>query len=111
MPRRRSILLNGLRLVVTVPGPLLWTYALNLGLAFLFSIKLHAQFSSILDHSLAAERLNSAFDLGTISGVGLRLSYGAPSVGGSSKVAMRASVDLPQPDSPTMPSVSPRSTW
>src|SRR5262245_8610889 len=33
-----------------------------------------------------------------------------PPVGSSSRMMQRASVDLPQPDSPTMPSVSPRST-
>src|SRR5690606_4016864 len=32
----------------------------------------------------------------------------APAVGSSSRTSRRASVDLPQPDSPTMPSVSPR---
>lgn len=33
-----------------------------------------------------------------------------PAVGGRSRTAMRASVDLPHPDSPTRPSVSPRRT-
>jgi hypothetical protein len=79
--RHRSILLHGLRLVITVPGALLWTYAVNLLIAFVFSLKLHAQLSSILDHSLAAERLNAAFDLGTLGAVSHRLTYMAPSVG------------------------------
>ena len=34
----------------------------------------------------------------------------APEVGGSIRVTMRASVDLPQPDSPTTASVRPGST-
>ena len=34
----------------------------------------------------------------------------SPPVGGRSRTAMRASVDLPHPDSPTRPSVSPRRT-
>lgn len=83
-PRRRSILVYGLRLVVTVPGALLWTYALNLGLALVFSLRLHAQLASILDHSLAAERLNSAFDFGTLQAVLHRMSYMAPDTGDTS---------------------------
>jgi hypothetical protein len=35
----------------------------------------------------------------------------APDVGSSSLNATRPSVDLPQPDSPTSPSVVPRITW
>ena len=81
--QRRSILLHGLRLVVTIPGALLWTYALNLGLALVFSLRLHAQLSSILDRSLAAERLNSAFDLGTLEAALHRISYHAPQTGNS----------------------------
>jgi hypothetical protein len=81
MGRRRSILLHGLKLVVTIPGALLWTYALNLGLALVFSLRGHAQLSSILDHSLAAERLNSAFDLGTLQEALHRMSYNVPSSG------------------------------
>jgi hypothetical protein len=81
MKLRRSILLHGLRLVITRPGAILWTYALNLGIAILFSLRLHAQLASILDHSLAAERLNSAFDLGTLQSVLHRLDYMAPSTG------------------------------
>jgi len=83
MEKRRSILLHGLRLVVTIPGALSWTYALNLGLALVFSLRLHAQLSSILDHSLAAERLNSAFDVGTLLAVVHRIGYNAPDIGSS----------------------------
>ena len=73
MPRQRSILLHGLRLVVMHPGPLVWSYLFNLGIALLFSVRLHAQLSAILDHSLAAGRLTSAFDLGTLLSVTQRL--------------------------------------
>src|SRR6188768_774347 len=34
-----------------------------------------------------------------------------PPVGSSRRMITRASVDFPQPDSPTIPSVSPRRTW
>ena len=78
---RRSILAHGLRLVVVSPGALLWTFALNLGVAILFSLRLNAQLGSILDHSLAAERLNAAFDLGTLQMTIQRLGYMAPSSG------------------------------
>jgi hypothetical protein len=84
MARRRSILWHGLLLVVKVPGGLLWTYALNLGLAFLFSIRIHAQLASILDRSLEAQRLNTAFDLGVLNEAIHRISYMAPSTGSSS---------------------------
>jgi hypothetical protein len=84
----RSILLHGLRLVVTRPGALLWAYAFNLGIALLFSLRLHAQFASILDHSLEAERLNSAFDLGVLAEAFQRFTYKAPSTGQTSYLGM-----------------------
>jgi hypothetical protein len=86
--RRRSILLHGLRLVLAQPGPLLWTYAFNLGIAVLFSLRLHAQLASILDHSLAAERLSSAFDLGTVASASYRLSEHAPNAGSTSYLGL-----------------------
>ena len=88
MALRRSILWNGLRLVLKAPGTLLWTYALNLGLALVFSLRLHAQLAAVLDHSLAAERLNSAFDLGTLLGVVHRLNYMAPATGGTAYLGL-----------------------
>ena len=88
MALRRSILWNGLRLVLKAPGALLWTYALNLGLALVFALRLHAQLSAVLDHSLAAERLNSAFDLGTLLGVVHRLNYMAAPSGATSYVGL-----------------------
>jgi hypothetical protein len=88
MARRRSILWHGLRLVVTRPGAVLWTYALNLGLALVFSLRLHAQLASILDHSLEAERLNSAFDLGVLAEALHRLGYMAPSSGATAYLGL-----------------------
>ncbi len=82
------MLLHGLRLLATRPAALLWTYALNLGIALLFSMRLHAQMSSVLDHSLGAERLNSAFDLGTLAAVLHRLDYQAPSTGAASYMGL-----------------------
>ncbi len=88
--RARSLVWRGLRLVLASPGALLWTYAFNLGLALLFSLRLHAQMASVLDHSLAAERLSSAFDLGTLLGVQHALSYHAPAGGASSYAGLPA---------------------
>jgi hypothetical protein len=88
MARRRSILWHGLLLVAKVPGALLWTYALNLVIALLFSLRLHAQLSSILDHSLEAQRLNTAFDLGVLNEAIHRLSYMAPSTGSTSYLGL-----------------------
>jgi hypothetical protein len=78
---RRSILLHGLGLVLSRPGALLWTYAFNLGTALLFSLRFHLQLAGLLDHSLAAERLNTAFDLGTLIAALQRLNHGVPSAG------------------------------
>jgi hypothetical protein len=86
--RQRSLLAHGLRLVITTPGALLWTYAFNVGIALLFSLYLHAQLASLLDHSLAAERLNSAFDLGTLSAASLRLSQHTPSAGATTYLGL-----------------------
>jgi hypothetical protein len=79
----RSLLLNGFSLLLAAPGALLWTYALNLSLALAFSLRVHAQLSAILSHSLAAERLTSAFDLGTLTAVVERLNTNVPSTGGT----------------------------
>ena len=88
MAPRRSILIRGLRLVLAHPGGLLWTYAFNLGLALVFSLRLHAQLASILDHSLAAQRLTSAFDLGTVLNASYRLGEHAPSSGMTSYLGL-----------------------
>jgi hypothetical protein len=76
MPERRNIFLHGLFLTLRRFPALLWAYAFNLGLALIFSIRLHSQFGSIMDHSLAAQRLTSGFDLGTLANTFLRLQDG-----------------------------------
>jgi hypothetical protein len=88
MRRRRSLLWHGLLLVLKHPGAVLWTYALNLGLAVVFSLRLNAQLASILDRSLEAQRLNSAFDLGILAEVVHRITYQSPSTGGAGYVGL-----------------------
>ncbi len=88
MTPRRSVLLHGLRLVVAHPGALLWTYAFNLGIALLFSVRVHAQFSDVLNHSLAAERLNTAFDAGTLVAAIGRVWHDAPSSGSAAYLGL-----------------------
>ena len=73
MPERRNVFLHGLSITLHRLPALLWTYAFNLALAFLFAIPFKLQISSFLDHSLAAQRLSSGFDLGTIGETYLRL--------------------------------------
>ncbi len=85
--RRRSILLHGLRLVLRSPGALLWTYAFNLFFALLAGIALQSRLNDILSHSLASERLTSAFDLGVLSSAILRMNRDAPSTGTAAYVA------------------------
>ena len=86
MLERRNIFLHGLSLTLRYLPALLWTYAVNLGLALLFSLRLHAQLASILDHSLAAQRLIGGFDIGTVANVFLRL-HDSPSGGNTSSYA------------------------
>jgi hypothetical protein len=78
---RRSILLGGLRLVWQHPGAVVWTYLFNLGIALVFSLPLHARLASVLDHSIAAQGLNAAFDFGTLGAVSHQLGYRVPSSG------------------------------
>ena len=48
---------------------------------------------------------NFASRIAAMSTLSIRI---APLVGSTSRATQRATVDLPEPDSPTMPSVSPR---
>ena len=72
MTEHRSIFLHGLSMTLRRFPALLWTYVFNLGLALLFALRLHTQIASILDHSLASQRLINGFDLGTVASVFLR---------------------------------------
>ena len=76
MPESSNIFLHGLSLTLRRFPALLWTYFFNLTLAFLFSIGLNFQLAKLLDHSLAAQRLSSGFDLGAISETYLHLHEG-----------------------------------
>jgi hypothetical protein len=76
MPERRNIFLHGLSLTLRRLPALLWAYVFNLALALLFSISLNRQLSTLLTHSLAAQRLSSGFDLGTIGEIYLHLHEG-----------------------------------
>jgi hypothetical protein len=76
MLERRNIFLHGLFLTLRRFPAVVWAYVFNLGLALVFSIRLHAQFSSIMDHSLAAQRLTGGFDLATAASTFLRLQDG-----------------------------------
>lgn len=85
--RRRSLLLHGLRLVLRSPGALLWTYAFNLAFALIAGIGLKSRLNDILAHSLASERLTSAFDLGVLASAFERMGRDAPSTGAAGIVA------------------------
>jgi hypothetical protein len=76
MPPQRNIFLDGLSITLRRFPALLWAYIFNLALAFLFSIPFKLQISTLLDHSLAAQRLSSGFDLGTIGETYLHMHEG-----------------------------------
>ncbi|QHN02224.1 hypothetical protein FTO74_01635 [Granulicella sp. WH15] len=87
-PRRRSLLLHGLGITLRRPGAVLWTYAFNLALALLFALRFGTQLGSILTHSLAGQRLTSAFDIGTAGDALIRLSDNAPSAGNTNYLGL-----------------------
>jgi hypothetical protein len=92
MPERRNIFLHGLSLTLRRLPALLWAYVFNLALAFLFSISLNLQLSKLLNHSLAAQRLSSGFDLGPIGETYLHLHEGP--LGDAGAVTSHASIPL-----------------
>ena len=55
---------------------LVWTYVLQLGIAMLFSLRLHGEFSTILNHSLIAQRLANGFDVGVLLDTFMRIGEG-----------------------------------
>lgn len=83
MTERHNQLTHGLALTVRHGRALLWTYAANLGLALLFAVRLRAQFNDVLAHSLASQRLTTAFDLGVAGSAILRVFRDVPSSGSS----------------------------
>jgi hypothetical protein len=92
MLERRNIFLHGLSLTLGSLPALLWTYVFNLALAFLFSISLNLQLSKLLNHSLAAQRLSSGFDLGPIGETYLHLHKGP--IGDAGAASGHASIPL-----------------
>jgi hypothetical protein len=92
MLERRNIFIHGLSLTLRRLPAFLWTYIFNLTLAFLFSIGLNHQLSSLLNHSLAAQRLSSGFDLGAIGETYQHLHEGPARDGGT--LASHASIPL-----------------
>jgi hypothetical protein len=92
MPESRNIFLHGLSLTLRRLPASLWAYLFNLALAFLFSISLNLQLSRLLNHSLAAQRLSSGFDLGTIGETYLHLHEGP--IGDAGAVIGHASIPL-----------------
>jgi hypothetical protein len=84
MSRRRSILIHGLSIALRRFPAFLWAYLFNLALAFIFSINLKLRLSAILDHSLAAQRLTSGFDLSTATESIFHLSEAPGGIGVSS---------------------------
>jgi hypothetical protein len=73
MSQKRSIFFHGLGITLRRFPAFLWTYFLNLGLALAFCFPLYRQFSSLLDHSLASQRLSSGFDLGTVVSIATQI--------------------------------------
>jgi hypothetical protein len=80
---RRNILIHGLGITLRRLPAFLWTYAFNVTLAILFSLSLHLQLATLLDHSLASQRLSNGFDLGAAGEVFLHLHEGPTEAAGN----------------------------
>ncbi|QNI36183.1 hypothetical protein [Edaphobacter albus] len=77
MARTRSILFHGLSITLRRLPAFLWTYLFNLGLALAFCFPLYKQLSKLLDHSLAAQRISSGFDLSVALSSIMQLQHGS----------------------------------
>jgi hypothetical protein len=73
MPRTRSIFFHGLGIALRRLPAFLWTYAFNLLLSLAFCFPLYKQFSSLLNHSLASQRLASGFDVSVVLNAAMRI--------------------------------------
>lgn len=91
MSRRRSILIHGLGIALRRFPAFLWAYAFNIVLALAFCSPLKLQLSNLLDNSLAAQRLSSGFDLGTVAAAIMRINEG----GGGNASAMTSHGSVP----------------
>ncbi len=87
---RRNILIHGLGIILRRLPAFLWTYVFNVLLAILFSLSLHLQLATLLDHSLASQRLSNGFDLGAAAEVFLHLHEGP--TGAAGNVATHGSI-------------------
>jgi hypothetical protein len=87
---RRNILIHGLGITLRRLPAFLWTYFFNVLLAILFSLSLHLQLATLLDHSLASQRLSSGFDVGAAAEVFLHLHEGP--AGAAGNVATHGSI-------------------
>ncbi len=74
--QKPGILAPGLKVAIRHWRALVWTYALQFAIAAVFSLRLHMQLRDLLDHSLAAQRLASGFDLGVLAEPLMRISKG-----------------------------------
>lgn len=89
MSKHRSLFLPGLFLTLRRLPAVLWAYVINLGLALIFSMRVHAQLGAVMNHSLYTQRLVSGFDLGVLAESIMRLNDGpAPFAGGYSAVPL-----------------------
>ena len=82
MTHSRTLLFSGLALLLRRLPAVLWTFVFSLAISILFTLRLHGQFSALLDHSLASASLIRGFDLPTAATVMLRLEDNVP--GGAS---------------------------
>ncbi len=76
--RQRNLLSGGLALTLAAVPAVLWTYLFSLVAGLLFSARFFGQWDALLSHSLAAQSLTSAFDIGTLGSGYLRLSEHVP---------------------------------
>jgi hypothetical protein len=79
MARSRSILFHGLSITLRRLPAFLWTYLFNLGLSLAFCFPLYQQLSTLLDHSLAAQKISSGFDLSVVLSSIMQLQHGSAS--------------------------------
>ena len=76
MVTKRNLLSHGLALTLRNWPALVWTYAFNFGLAWVFSLPLHNQISAITANSFASQRLSGGFDVGVLSDMTRKLTEG-----------------------------------
>lgn len=84
MAKKQNLLAGGFALAARNWPAFVWTYVFNLGLAWIFSLPLQMQINEITSHSLASQRLSSAFDLGVMAELFMKLGQGpGPAMAGS----------------------------